>query len=69
MTDPLRAALEIIASASPTLTTDRTGERRCAMCRALIDEARDALGYERWPAMAKTVKGACADGGVIPDET
>lgn len=48
----LRAALERIASTSPR-AWHRPGcaeDERCLHCRALIDEARDALGWARWPA-------------------
>lgn len=55
-TDPatalLHAALERIASTSPR-AWHRPGcaeDERCLHCRALIDEARDALGWARWPA-------------------
>lgn len=48
----LRAALERIASTSPREWSRVDGGRteRCVHCRALIDEARDALGWARWPA-------------------
>lgn len=52
-----RIALEEIASASPSMHNHYSGEhRRCAMCNVFIDTARDALGYQAWPAEARTRK-------------
>ena len=48
-------ALVCIASASPCLTNPGTPqERGCKLCEALINEARDALGFQRWPAVPAT---------------
>lgn len=52
----LRAALERIASTSPRAWR-RPGcaeDERCIHCHALIDEARDAIGWARWPAPTGT---------------
>lgn len=59
-TDPatarLRAALERIASTSPRAWRRHNcgPDERCLHCLALIDEARDALGWARWPAATGT---------------
>lgn len=51
MNDQDRNALARIASASPCVYLPGTDqERTCKLCLALIDEARDALGLQRWPA-------------------
>ncbi len=56
MTDPVRLALERIASTSPRLIGPcLPTEHGCALCLALIDEARDALGWQRWPAVPGTL--------------
>ena len=48
-------ALTRIASASPCLSNPATPqERGCKLCEALINEARDALGFQRWPAVPAT---------------
>ena len=51
MSDPIRQALEEIASTSPVARPLANGEQeRCIMCRCLIDRAREALGHQPWPA-------------------
>lgn len=52
----LRAALSTIASTSPcVLRPGSEDQHSCKMCLALINEARDALGYQRWPAIPATL--------------
>ena len=46
-------ALRLIASVSPSLHITTSGERRCCMCLALIDEARTALGKPAWSSDQK----------------
>ena len=55
-TNRLRTALERIASTSPRAWRRHNcgPDERCIHCRALIDEARDALGWARWPAPTGT---------------
>ena len=51
----IEAALDTISSASPAMREPgTTREQSCALCHALIDEARNVLGYERWPAIPHT---------------
>lgn len=46
-----------ISSASPKMDNPGTPEQRnCCLCHAMIDEARDTLGYERYPAIPHTKK-------------
>jgi hypothetical protein len=55
MSDELRKALSQIASASPCVYRPGTPqERTCVLCETFINEARDALGFERWPAIPAT---------------
>lgn len=57
MTDPIRKALEEIASTSPVARPLANGEHeRCLHCRALIDRAREALGQQPWPAPSREEK-------------
>jgi hypothetical protein len=50
----LQRALERIASGSPSTHAHNGGDHSCAQCAAYIDEARDALGWARLPAQART---------------
>ncbi len=47
-------ALEQIASGSPALHCNASGDHPCAQCSAYIDLARDVLGWARLPAQART---------------
>lgn len=48
-------ALSVIASGSPAVAEPGTPQARsCALCLAHIDHARDALGFEHWPATPGT---------------
>jgi hypothetical protein len=52
-----RKVLSDIASASPCVYKPGTPqERTCVLCETFINEARDALGFERWPAIPGTKK-------------
>ena len=52
--------MKIISSCSPKVDNIGTQiERRCALCHALIDEARGVLGYWEWPAVPHTPKPSC----------
>lgn len=50
----LRMSLEMIASGSPAIHSGQTGDHRCAHCAAMIELAREAIGWEKWPAKAGT---------------
>lgn len=51
------AELKRISSCTPnTLRPGTPQEWRCSLCLALIDSARDALHYQRWPAIPHTLK-------------
>ena len=51
----IESTLDIISTASPAISQfGGTQPRTCKLCQAIIDEARDALGYERCPAIART---------------
>ena len=53
----LHKALSQIASASPCVYKPGTPqERTCVLCETFINEARIALGFERWPAIPATKK-------------
>jgi hypothetical protein len=50
--DRLWKTLSDIASGSPCMLDPGTAtERTCKLCEAHINHARDALGFERWPAV------------------
>lgn len=49
--------LRDIASGSPGVVQPGTpSERPCALCLAHINHAREALGFEKWPAVPATEK-------------
>ncbi len=50
----LRIVLEQIASGSPALHCNASGDHPCAQCAAYIDLARDVLGWAKLPAQART---------------
>lgn len=59
--DRYRHLLEIeqtlmrISSASPKMDNPGTPQQRnCCLCHAMIDEARDTLGFQRYPAIPHT---------------
>ncbi len=55
----IEQALSDIASGSPAVTHPGTeNERQCSLCLAHINHARDAMGYDRWPAVPGTRKGS-----------
>jgi hypothetical protein len=57
MSEELRKTLSQIASASPCIYQPGTPqERTCVLCETFINEARDVLGHERWPAIPGTKK-------------
>ena len=50
----LRMSLEQIASGSPSIHVGQTRDYQCAHCAAMIELAREAIGWEKWPAKPET---------------
>jgi hypothetical protein len=49
--------LDVIGTMSPAVTRPATGDmRRCILCAVHINEAREALGYQALPEIARTPK-------------
>ena len=52
-----KGALSMIASCSPRVyNAGGDNQGHCKLCEAMINEARDARGEERWPAVPHTKK-------------
>jgi hypothetical protein len=51
----IETTMDVISTCSPAATNFASDQpRACKLCQAIIDEARDALGYQRCPTIARS---------------